>query len=283
MPTRVTRNVTARSDEPSGFRIPLTIGSRYVLDTFVPAAPTTAALPNHPAPTAGSAADGAPAYARDDGAPIHVRSDSASAQSHAGRVLGLLRKLIEYGQDLARTVQQGAVAATLFTVAVHFGTRDMALILARITRGLRLAAALEERLVSRAVRTDTAPASVRVSHDRVTDALSDPAKRAARRIAKRSPLPDVPTAEEIAAALRYRPAAAVIADICRDLGIVPAHPLWREVMTVLCDHGGNVMTFFKDTMVRLFRSLAAATAGDAEGWPALRPQPAAAVCGTGPP
>jgi hypothetical protein len=110
----------------------------------------------------------------------------------------------------------------------------------------------------------------------------DRTRRAARRAEKRPALPDVPSAEEIAAALRRRPAAAVIADICRDLGIVPAHPLWREVMTVLCQHGGNVMRFFKETMARLLGSLAAPSAADADRWPEPGLQPVA-LGGTGPP
>jgi len=197
-------------------------------------------------------------------------------------VLTLLRKLIEYGQDLARTVQGRAAAGTLFTVAVHFGTRDMALILTRITRGLRLASALEARLVSRPVRPDADAAPVRVPADRAKRASADPAERKARRAEKRPELPDVPTAEEIAAALRHRPAAAVIADICRDLGIVPAHPLWGEVMTVLSGHGGNFVKFFKDMMARVHSWLTAPSALDANGWPVLEPHPVA-LGGTGPP
>jgi hypothetical protein len=165
---------------------------------------------------------------------------------------------------------------------VHFGTRDMALILARITRGLRLASALEARLVSRPVRPDADAAPVRAPADRAKRASADPAERKARRAEKRPELPDVPTAEEIAAALRHRPAAAVIADICRDLGIVPAHPLWGEVMTVLSGHGGNFVKFFKDMMARVHSWLTAPSALDAEGWPVLGSHPAAA-CGTGPP
>jgi hypothetical protein len=211
----------------------------------------------------------------------------------------VLRKLIAYGQDLARTVQQRAAVGVLFTVAVHFGTRDMALILSRITRGLRLAAALEARLVSRPVRPEAGPASVPTSADRPPadhgppdhgqpnpalpdPAPPDPARRTVRRAGTRPPLPDMPTAAEIAAALRHRPAAAVIADICRDLGIVPAHPLWAEVMQVLCGHGGNVMKFFKDAMARLFSALASPFAPDALLWPTPPSQPAP-LGGTGPP
>jgi len=192
-------------------------------------------------------------------------------------VLSLLRKLIDYGQELARTVQQRAAATALLTVAVRFGTRDFALILARITRGLRLANALEARLVSRPVREireDAVPALVRV--------LAERAKRTPRPHMPRAGLPDVPTAEEIAAALRGRPAAAVIADICRDLGIVPAHPLWREVMQVLSGPGGSFGKFFTDVMVRVLPRPSAPDADNAEGW-ATPPWQPVASCGTGPP
>jgi hypothetical protein len=92
----------------------------------------------------------------------------------------------------------------------------------------------------------------------------------------------MPTAGEIAAALRHRPAAAVIADICRDLGIVPAHPLWNEVRMVLTLHGGNFMSFWKDVMARVCTWLTAPPADDPDGWPALSSEDAAA-CATGPP
>ena len=218
-------------------------------------APATAGLPNYPDPPAGPAAN------------------CALTQPRAGRVLSLLRKLIDYGQELARTVQRAA-AGTLFTVALHFGTGDIELILARITRGLLLANALEARLVSRPVRQDAVAAPVRAPADR--------AQAHGPTAEQRSSLPDIPTAEEIATALRRRPAAAVIADICRDLGIVPAHPLWREVMAVLSGHGGNFVKFYKHVTDRVCMWLAAPPAVGADGWPAPRSQPAAS-CGTGPP
>ena len=256
------------------------------------AAPATAALPNNPDPLPDQATARAPTRPRiaPDSAPgpaitpaptqSHVAPDltadsaitPAPTQSRAGRVLSLLRKLIDYGQDLARSVQQYATAGTLLTIAVHFGTRDMALILARITRGLRLASALEARLVSRPPRLDAAPAVVR--------APPDPTNRTTRPTIQRPALPEIPTAEEIAAALRHRSAAAVIGDICRDLGIVPAHPLWEDVMMVLSEHGGNFVQFVRDVIHRLFAALD--PAAEPHGHPASRSQPAAA-CGTGPP
>jgi hypothetical protein len=140
----------------------------------------------------------------------------------------------------------------------------------------------EARLVSRPVRPDAVPAIARPSAGRAVGASVDPAERKAWRAEKYPALPDMPMAEEIAAALRHRPAAAVIADICRDLGIVPAHPLWGEVMTVLSGHGGNFLKFFKDAMARLFSRLTARSAAETDGWPVLGSQPSAA-CGTGPP
>ena len=54
----------------------------------------------------------------------------------------------------------------------------------------------------------------------------------------------MPTAAEIAAAVRDRPAGEVIADICRDLGIVPSHPLWDKIWMVVTEFGGNVMRLY---------------------------------------
>src|SRR4051812_7264739 len=82
---------------------------------------------------------------------------SASEPSRSGRLLGLVRRLIEYGKGLANTLRQHSVATDLAAVTRPFGTRDIALILARITRGLQLADALEARLVRNAACLDAAP------------------------------------------------------------------------------------------------------------------------------
>jgi hypothetical protein len=82
----------------------------------------------------------------------------------------------------------------------------------------------------------------------------------------------MPTAEEIAAALRNRPAGAVIADICRDLGIVPAHPLWREVMAVLAEYRGNFTKLFKSVTKRLTAWFTDPSWRANEGWAAVEAQ-----------
>jgi hypothetical protein len=188
-------------------------------------ASTTAAPPNRPDPTPDPATTAAP------------------PPSRTSRVHRLLCKLIDYGMELARSLQQRPAIATLATIALHFGTRDITQILTRITRGLQLAYALGDKLDRHPLPETVAQVSVRKPVARKP--------RTAPPAVRRPPLPDLPTAEDIAAALRNRPAGAVIADICRDLGIVPAHPLWREIMAVVCEFGGNFVRLFKNVLKRL--------------------------------
>jgi hypothetical protein len=85
-----------------------------------------------------------------------------------GRVLSLVRKLIDYGKQLATTVQQRAGAPGFAFLARPFGTADIAIILARITCGLRRAAMLEARLSRHATRgRDIALAPIRLPTIRV--------------------------------------------------------------------------------------------------------------------
>ena len=44
---------------------------------------------------------------------------------------------------------------------------------------------------------------------------------------------------------------AVIADIMRDLGIVPSDPLWRELAGAVLENDGNLSALFKDTCHRV--------------------------------
>ena len=107
--------------------------------------------------------------------------------SRAGRLLDLVRKLIDYGKELAATLRHHSATIDLTAATRPFGTRDIALILARITRGLHRANALEARLVRNAARLDAAP------RPRATPAAARPAAarahagRAAGRCTSRSP------------------------------------------------------------------------------------------------
>src|SRR5271169_5655963 len=145
--------------------------------------------------------------------------------SRSGRLLGLVRKLIDYGRELAVTLRRRTAAEPFFAKAC-FGTTDLALILARIIRGLRLADALEARVLQRAADLDAGRRPVRAR----SAARSPAAPRVAETAAEADPrLARLPTPEQIAAEVRRRPIGAVIADICRDLGITGRHPLWQDV------------------------------------------------------
>ncbi len=198
--------------------------------------------------------------------------------SRASRLIGLVRQLIDYGRQLA---------ATLRNNQHPFSASDIALILARITRGLLRAEALEARIIRTAAKLDAEPAPPRApSHRR-----SPPARAAARPTeAATSALvpapgldpgvdPAIPTPEQIAAEVRRRPIGAVIADICRDLGIMPNHPLWRELSHLIIRYDGNLANLVKDIIDRAFQRAASS-------WPLAWPAPSLqspAPAGTGPP
>jgi hypothetical protein len=176
---------------------------------------------------------------------------SADTQpSRVGRLLALVRKLIDYGRDLAAKVQRRDPA----TEIRHFDTSDIALILARITQGLHRAQVLEERLVRNAARLDaprrqTTPATHKQRATRPAAECSQ---------AGDPPLALLPTAERIAARHatgldpvdRRRPIGAVLADICRDLGILPSHPLWRELSDAIMLNGGNLARLVKEIIAQ---------------------------------
>ncbi len=166
--------------------------------------------------------------------------------SRFGRLLGLVRKLIDYGKELAANLERRA--ATDDDATRPFGTRDIGLILARITRGLLRANALEARVVELAARPDAPPAPPRAPAQRAPRPLR---RAAGRPTAEADPrLALLPTPEQIAAEVRRRPVGAVIADICRDLGIMPSHPLWRDLSRVIIWHGGSLAALVRDIMDR---------------------------------
>ena len=79
---------------------------------------------------------------------------AAPKPSRAGRLICLVRQLIDYGRQLA---------ATLRNNQHPFSASDIALILARITRGLLRAEALEARIIRTAAKLDAEPAPPRSS------------------------------------------------------------------------------------------------------------------------
>jgi hypothetical protein len=199
------------------------------------------------------------------------------------RLLGLLHRLIEYGKALAATLRQQSATADLAAAMRPFGTRDIALILARITRGLQRAAALEERVICDAARRHAPPPDQPAGTSAARRAAA-PRPRTAPRAP--SPLAQLPTPERIAAEVRRRPIASVITDICLDLGITPEHPLWREVQSAIVRHGGWPHRLLCEGMQRVLQSIALDEADGAA--PAARPiaaspPPSPSPGSTGPP
>ena len=89
----------------------------------------------------------------------------------------------------------------------------------------------------------------------------------------------LPTPEQIAAEVRRRPVGAVIADICRDLGIVGDHPLWQKLNWTILRYGGSLVPLYKDIIRRASQGWHAATAAVS---PAVV-TPVLAPSATGPP
>jgi hypothetical protein len=194
--------------------------------------------------------------------------------TRSARLLDLLRKLIGYGRELAATIRQ-QTATDPYCVKARFNTIDLAVIIARIARGLLLAEALEARVLRSAAHLDAEPAPAR--------ARSAPRAPAVPRVAAEADpgLAHLPTPEQIAAEARRRPIGAVIVDICRDLGITGSHPLWREVQWAIIKHRGSLVRLVMAILGRPFPPAArSASASTAAGPPNVRFE---APGGTGPP
>lgn len=158
-------------------------------------------------------------------------------------LLGLVRRLIDYGRTLVDTLQQRNTPEPPTDVAEQFGMASLTLIIARITRGLWLAAALERRIARAEARPDS-PAK-RDRPDQPNQDLPHPIvvrPKAPRRkpVDEAAELANLPSARDIAARVRGRPIGAVIGDICRDLGIDSTHTLWADVLDAITAHGGNL-------------------------------------------
>ncbi len=110
-------------------------------------------------------------------------------------------------------------------------------------------------------------------------ARASPGRQSRRLTAKRTNrIARLPTPDQIATAVRRQPIGAVIADICRDLGITPRHPLWRELQLVIIREGGSLARLVSDMLDQVFPMPATIPARS----PTLPRQIPAAAC-TGPP
>ncbi len=221
-----------------------------------------------------------PATAQATGPDTHQDrpAPGANGPTSTSYLLSLVRTLIDYGRHLAATLQKRTADTSLADVTRNFGTLDIAKILACISRGLLRAAELEARLAGRPDRHDAAPAS-RTAPSRREPRVAPPVDPGAS--AADANIARLPTPADIAAQVRRRPVGAVIADICRDIGIVPSNPLWDEIALAIIGNGGNLATLIKDICQRLMSPIDP----PATEHPA-RPEPyqrSALAPGTGPP
>ena len=243
---------------------------RYVLITFVSTEAFRTELPPPPDPTP----DRSPA--------------SAPAPEGIGCFLILLRWIVGYGQQLASALRQGTAGGDFSDVFRRYRTSDLKLILARIQRGLMLAAGLEDRLVKRAATgRDLTPAPVRYPQPRTRREGETHRHRAPRKTNLIDlPLDRLPTAEQIAEELRRRPVGAVLVDICRDLGILPGDlpPDLRQALeTMVIRYGGSISVLvFKEMWDDLRQRIAAEEQQAKDARAAVAPQSTPA-CPTGPP
>ncbi len=183
----------------------------------------------------------------------------APAPTRIIRLLGVLRVLITFGNHLAVILKANPCAETVRNIGSRFGAFDVALILARITRGLQLAQALEARFAPRADQPDPAPRAAASA-----PASSPRQPRQPRTITPKPALPEdsaeailaaLPTAEQIAEQLRTRPVHAVLTDICNDLGVCMSDPLWHDINRVLMDYNGSFLPLWKERWRRFSAAL----------------------------
>jgi len=177
----------------------------------------------------------------------------------SGRLLALVRKLIDYGTQLAASFRERSVPNDPRHLTRNFGTSDIAVILARITQGLLRARLLSEKITPIAARLDAPPPPGSAPSPRTP---RGPSSAVQRRAPSRQPEPQptdtasllakLPTPEQIAAKVRRQKIGAVLADICRDLGIPPTHPLWDELRRAITEFGGNGSRLYFDWLEQAF-------------------------------
>ena len=148
--------------------------------------------------------------------------------------------LIVYGQQLLEALRQPNPDPRL---AIGFGSISLTSIVARVMRALQIAAALEERLQQPERQRDAVAAGAQVARAR----KPREAKCRAPRLCDGDRMP---TAEEIAVMLRRWPVGAVLADICRDLGIGFDFPQWRELSYSILETDGDLPKLMMEIIER---------------------------------
>ena len=184
--------------------------------------------------------------------PPDPRQDQAHTPARTARLRHILRKLIAHAEDLTWDLTRRPTGMAVLWITVRFASKDIPLILARITRGLRLAAALHATL----------PRPQR-EHQRENQREQPAQPAPAERKRRTRPTPQsgnhanpgapiaLPTSKEIAAQLRNRPIGEILTEICLALGILTTDPLWRELESVLLENGADCDRIAQDSRDRI--------------------------------
>ncbi len=202
----------------------------------------------------------------------------------AARLRHVIRILIDIGeQRLIAIKSQRLTAGQVQDTGHGFGTFNLSVIAARIMRGLRLARALDQRVIQTEARIDgpkptPKPRAPRPPRPPRKPKLSEADDNAAL-------LARLPTDREIAIMARRRPIGIVLGDICADLGIGPGHPqwqdLWHNLRGVIAACRGSLTPPFKRAFDRVAAAYREVVAGLAPNWTFYNdPEPKS---GTGPP
>ena len=220
--------------------------------------------------------------------------------SGARRFAGFLRRVIDCGKQLVIAVRLRAHRPDFPRFTRPFGTNYLPHILRRIHAAIHRAIMLEQRALQQDGLRSPPPVRARApsagkTPDKTHAARRDDTPPASKRTvppARPSGDPhyaDWPSREKLAAELRRRPIAAVLMDICRDLGITPHHPLWDEMSRVIAAHGGSVEALENDADERwcskrwLEIPFTPPPLSTVVLWPAPWSHPVTAAAATGPP
>ena len=177
--------------------------------------------------------------------------------SRSGRLLALVQKLVCYGNQLIASFHQHPPSAADKPHLLRtFGIADIVVILSRIALGVRRARFLMDKVTRIATEIDSGKTAEPPTRPRT--ARTSVAQRAPRLQIEEPEHPNetlallarLPNVDQIAASVRRKPIGAVLADICRDLGISRGHPLWDELHAAIAEFGGSLVRLFMDRLNR---------------------------------
>jgi len=173
-------------------------------------------------------------------------------------LLVIVRTLLAFGRRLSATLERRAAKRSFSLIAQFFGTARLAVIRARIARGILRAEALEQLLLALAAGDDLLPCEPvwRPEREPRPPALRQATGRAANRPGP-SPKPEesleLPTPEQMQADVRRGAIGQAIADICRDLGVAPGlcdSGFWTRLHQSIRLYGGDFSQYEGEMLMR---------------------------------